>query len=50
MSDHRGGDGDGHLVVSLLDGSETVIKPRRTIVDATYLQSDIRRVTFPASR
>ena len=27
MSDHRGGDGDGHLVVSLLDGSETVVKP-----------------------
>ena len=23
MSDHRGGNGDGHLVVSLLDGSET---------------------------
>jgi len=41
MSDHRGGDGDGQLVVSLLDGSETVVKPRRKIVDATYVQSEI---------
>ena len=41
MSDHRGGDGDGQVVVSLLDGSETVVKPRRKIVDATYVQSEI---------
>ena len=32
---------NGHLVVSLLDGSETVVKPRRRIVDATYVQSEI---------
>ena len=41
MSDHRGRDGDGHLVVSLLDGSETVIRPRRKFVDATYVRSEI---------
>ena len=41
LSDHRGGDGDGQLVVSLLDGSETVVRPRRRIVDATYVQSEI---------
>ena len=41
MSDHRGGNGDGHLVVSLLDGSETVVMPRRKVVDATYVQSEI---------
>ena len=40
-SEHRGGNGDGHLVVSLLDGSETVVKPRRKVVDATYVQSEI---------
>ena len=41
MSDYRGEDGDEHLVVSLLDGSQTVVKPRRKIVDATYVQSEI---------
>lgn len=41
MSDHRGGDGAEQLVVSLLDGSETIVKARRRIVDATYVQSEI---------
>ncbi len=41
MSDHRGGNGDGQLVVSLLGGRETLVKPRRKIVDATYVQSEI---------
>jgi hypothetical protein len=41
LSDHHGGNGDGHLVVSLLDGTETVVKPRRRVVDATYVQSQI---------
>ena len=40
LSEYRG-NGDGHLVVSLLDGSETVVKPRRKVVDATYVQSEI---------
>lgn len=40
MSEHRG-NRDGHLVVSLLDGSETVVRPRRRVVDATYVQSEI---------
>ena len=48
MSDYRGGNGDRHLVVSLLDGSETVIRPRRKIVDATYVQSEIPSRHVPA--
>jgi hypothetical protein len=41
LSEHRGADGDGHRVVSLLDGSETVVRPRRRVVDASYVQSEI---------
>lgn len=41
LSDHRGGNGDGHLIVSLLDGSETLVRPRRRFVDATHVQSEI---------
>jgi putative NAD(P)-binding protein len=41
MSEYRGGNGDGHLAVSLLDGAETLVKPRRGIVDASYVQSTI---------
>jgi hypothetical protein len=43
MSEYRGRDGNGrgHLVVSSLDGSETVVRPRRKVVDATYVQSEI---------
>ena len=40
-SEYRGNNGDGHLVVSLLDGSEVLVKPRRKVVDATYVQSEI---------
>ena len=41
LSDHRGANGEGHLVVSLLDGSELLVRPRRKVVDATYVQSEI---------
>jgi hypothetical protein len=41
LSEYRGMKDDGHLVVSLLDGSETVVTPRRKVVDATYVQSEI---------
>ena len=41
MSNHRGGNGDGQSLVSLLDGTETLVRPRRKIVDATYVQSEI---------
>ena len=41
MTDYRGGNGDGHVVVSLLDGSETLVRARRKLVDATYVQSQI---------
>lgn len=46
LSDCRGSNGQGHVVVSLLDGSETLVRPRRRFVDATYVQSEIpaRRV------
>lgn len=37
LSDYRG----GGSVVSLLDGSETVVRVRRRIVDATHVQSEI---------
>ncbi len=41
MSDYRGANSDGHLVVSLLDGSEMLVRARRRFVDATYVQSEI---------
>jgi len=41
MSEHRASADGVHLVTSLLDGSETVVKPRRKVVDATYVQSEI---------
>jgi len=37
MHDYRG----GNVAVSLLDGSETMIRARRRVVDATYVQSEI---------
>ena len=40
-SEYHGDNGAGHLVVSLLDGSEILVKPRRKVVDATYVQSEI---------
>jgi hypothetical protein len=39
MSEYRGQSGGGHRVVSLLDGRETVVQPRRTVVDARYVES-----------
>jgi len=41
LTDHRAESSDGHLLVSLLDGTETLVRPRRKVVDATYVQSDI---------
>ena len=40
MSDYRGRDGDGHHVVSLLSGAETVIRGAK-LVDATYVASEV---------
>jgi len=40
-SEYQGNSGDGHVVVSLLDGSEIQVKPRRKVVDATYVQSEV---------
>ena len=39
MHDYRGG--DGHAIVSALDGSETVVKVRRKLVDATHVASEV---------
>ncbi len=41
LTEYRGRKNDGHLAVSLQDGSETVVKPRRKLVDATYVQSEV---------
>ena len=41
MSDYRGANSDGHVVVSLLDRSEMLVRPRQKFVDATYVQSEI---------
>ena len=41
MSDYRGADGDGHHVVSLLNGASTTVTVRRNLVDATYVESEI---------
>ena len=41
MSEYQGEDGDGHHVVSLLNGAQTTVKVRRKFVDATYVESEI---------
>ena len=41
MSEYRGEDGDGHHVVSLLNGAETTVKVRRMFGDAAYVESEI---------
>lgn len=41
MSEYQGGERDGHVVLSLLDGSETIVAPRCKVVDATHVQSEI---------
>ena len=41
LSDHRGGEGGIHHVVSVLDGAETRIRVRRKVVDATYVESSV---------
>jgi hypothetical protein len=40
-SEYRGASGNEHVVVSLLDGTETAVTARRKVVDATYVQSEI---------
>src|SRR5437763_1022275 len=41
MSDYRGPDQGGHHLTSLLTGEDTVVKVRRKLVDATYVESSI---------
>jgi hypothetical protein len=41
MTDYRGADHDGHHLVSLVSGEETVVTVRRRLVDATYVESSI---------
>lgn len=41
LAEYRGEDSQGHHLVSLLDGAETVVDVRRKLVDATYIQSEI---------
>lgn len=47
-SEYRGVDADGHHVFSRVSGEETVVKVRRRLVDATYIESEIpSRHTLP---
>ena len=41
MTDYRGEDADGHHLASLLGGEETVVRVRKKLVDATYVESSI---------
>ncbi len=41
MSDYIGESSDGHRFVSRLDGQATTVKVRKTLVDATYVESEI---------
>ncbi|HLG66516.1 MAG TPA: NAD(P)-binding protein [Acidimicrobiales bacterium] len=41
MADYRGEDADGHHVTSRLTGTDTTVRVRRKLVDATYLESSI---------
>lgn len=47
MSDYRGQDIDGHHVISLLTGADTLIRARK-LVDATYVESEIPSRHAPA--
>jgi NAD(P)-binding Rossmann-like domain len=47
MSDYRGVDGDGHHFTSLLSGEDTIVKVRRKVVDATYIESEIPATSQP---
>lgn len=41
MSEYRGESADGHHLTSLVTGAETIVKVRRKLVDATYMESSI---------
>jgi hypothetical protein len=41
QTDHRGEDGGGHHLVSLLTGAETTVRVKKKVVDATYVESSI---------
>jgi hypothetical protein len=41
QTEYRGEDGDGHRLVSLLNGVETAVRVRKKLVDATYVESSI---------
>lgn len=40
-TEYQGGDAAGHHVTSLITGEQTIVKPRRRLVDATYIESSI---------
>lgn len=41
QTDYRGGDAAGHHLVSLMTGTETTVRVRKKVVDATYVESEI---------
>lgn len=47
MSEHVGAGPDGHRIVSRLTGDETVVRVRRKVVDATYLESSVPSTHTP---
>ena len=48
MSEYQGEDGEGHHIVSLLNGAQTTVKVRRKFVDATYVESEIPSMHTPS--
>ena len=48
MCDYQGADADGHHVTSLLTGRQSVVRVRRKLVDATYIESSIPSRHVPA--
>jgi hypothetical protein len=48
MSDYTGNGSQGHRFVSLLTGDETTVRVRRSLVDATYLESAIPATHTPS--
>lgn len=48
LHDYRGQSSDGHHIVSLATGAQTVVKVRQRLVDATYVQSEIPSRRRPA--
>jgi hypothetical protein len=47
-TEHQGGDGDRHRVVSLADGEPTTVRVGRRLVDATWFETDVPSTHTPS--